>query len=39
MASKGQTFKRYDLAFKQKVLEAYKLGASGTRTIIPTLFY
>ena len=29
MASKGQTFKRYDLAFKQKVLEAYKLGTSG----------
>ena len=28
MASKGQTFKRYDLAFKRKVLREYNEGAS-----------
>lgn len=28
MASKGQTFKRYDLAFKKQVLKEYKAGAS-----------
>jgi hypothetical protein len=28
MAKKGQTFKRYELAFKNKVLNEYKAGAS-----------
>ncbi len=28
MASKGQKFKKYDLDFKQKVLEEYKAGST-----------
>jgi hypothetical protein len=28
MAKKGQTFKRYDLAFKEKVLKEYKAGVT-----------
>ncbi len=29
MASKGKTFKSYDLSFKQKVLNEYRTGISG----------